>query len=337
MVETYGEKKQGIGINYKGQWGYHPLVVTLAETQEMLYLANRSGNRPSHENSAMYFNSAIKLCKDAGFRKIRLRGDTDFSSTEHLDHWDRQGVTFVLGYDANKTLVGLADLLPESAWTPLSREKARAEKQRAKRPNYKEQIVVENRYKNQILQGESYAEFAYQPVACDRSYRMIAVRKDIKVMRGQQHLFDTEKYFFYITNELTEEVPAREVVRNANQRCNQENTISQGKACGALTAPLDTLESNWAYMVMASLAWTLKVWSGMLVRVKGNPNQRKVREAVRRKVIWMEFSTYLNSLMLIPAQVIRSARQLRLRLLTYRPSVDCLLTLSDHIVMPLRC
>ena len=175
------------------------------------------------------------------------------------------------------------------------------------------------------------------PVACGRTYRMVAVRKDIKVMRGQQHLFDKQKYFFYITNELKEDVPAREVIRNGNQRCDQENTISQGKACGALTAPLDTLESNWAYMVMASLAWTLKLWSGMLVRVQGNPGQRRVRAEVRRKVIRMEFSTYLNSLMLIPAQVIRSARQLKLRLLAYRPSVDCLLTLSDHIAMPLRC
>jgi len=90
-------------------------------------------------------------------------------------------------------------------------------------------------------------------------------------------------------------------------------------------------------MVMASLAWTLKLWSGMLVRVKGNANQRRVRKVIRHEVIRMEFSTYLNTLMLIPAQVIRSSRQLRLRLLAYRPSVDCLLTLSDHIAMPLRC
>jgi hypothetical protein len=337
MVETYGEKKQGLGINHKGQWGYHPLVVTLAETQELLYIANRSGNRPSHENSATYFNSAIQLCQEAGFRKIRLRGDTDFSSTTHLDRWDQAGVTFVLGYDANKTLVGIADLLPKSAWKTLSRQKPKTENERAKRPNYKERIVVANKYENQILQGESYAEFDYQPVACARKYRMVVVRKDIKVMRGQQHLFDKQKYFFYITNEQEQEVPAREVIRNGNQRCDQENTISQGKACGALSAPLDTLESNWAYMVMASLAWTLKLWSGMLIRVKGNPNQRRVRAEVRRKVIRMEFSTYLNSLMLIPAQVIRSARQLKLRLLAYRPSVDCLLTLSDHIAMPLRC
>lgn len=336
MVETYGEKKQGIGINHKGQWGYHPLVVTLAETQEILYLANRSGNRPSHEGSSMYFDSAIELCKEAGFKKIRLRGDTDFSSTAHLDRWDRAGVTFVLGYDANKTLVGMADSLAESAWKTLSRQKPQSENPRAKSPNYKERIVVANGYENQILQGESYAEFDYQPVACGRTYRMVTVRKDIKVMRGQQHLFDKQKYFFYITNESKDEVPARDVIRHGNQRCDQENTISQGKACGALTAPLDTLESNWAYMVMASLSWTLKLWSGMLVRVEGNPGQRRVRAELRRKVIRMEFSTYLNSMMLIPAQVIRSARQLKLRLLAYRPSVDCLLALSDHIAMPLR-
>ncbi len=337
MVETYGEREEGIGINYKGQWGYHPLVVTLAETQELLYLANRSGNRPSHDDSAMYFNSAIELCEKAGFRKIRLRGDTDFSSTEHLDYWNDRGVTFVLGYDANKTLVGIADQLPEKTWKTLSLQKPTADNPRAKRPNFKERIVVANEYENQILQGESYAEFDYQPVACRRSYRMVVVRKDIKVMGGQQHLFDKQRYFFYISNETAQDVPTREVIRNGNKRCDQENTISQLKACGALTAPLDTLESNWAYMAIASLAWTLKLWSGMLVRVKGNPNQRRVREATRRKVIRMEFSTYLNCLMLIPAQVIRCSRQLKLRLLTYRPSVDCLLTLTDHIAMPLRC
>lgn len=54
MVETFGETKQGIGMNYKRQWGYHPLVITLAQTQEVLYLVNRSGNRPSHENSSFF-------------------------------------------------------------------------------------------------------------------------------------------------------------------------------------------------------------------------------------------------------------------------------------------
>ena len=337
MVETNGEKKGGIGINYKGQWGYHPLVVTLAETQEVLYLANRSGNRPSHEHSSFYFDLAINECRKAGFRKIVLRGDTDFSSTEHLDRWDFDGVRFVLGFDAHPKLVKIADGLKKRAWKPLERGKPVAKTQRAKRPNYKEQIVEKNGYENQKLRAESYAEFEYQPSACSKAYRMVVVRKEIDVTSGQHLLFDKEKYFFYISNESADDVPAREVVRGGNQRCNQENTISQLKACHALAAPLNDLDSNWAYMLFASLAWTLKIWSGMMIRVQGNPDQQRKRREARKRVIAMEFATYLNSLMLIPAQIIRTARQRTFRLLSYRPSVDLLFTMHDHISLPLRC
>ena len=337
MVETTGEKKQGIGINHKGQWGYHPLVVTLAETQEVLYLHNRSGNRPSNEDSAFFFDLAIDQCRKAGFRKILLRGDTDFSSSEHLDRWDRDGVKFILGFDANRKLSGIADSLPESAWKPLKREKPKANTSRAKRPNCKEPIVEANGYENQILRAESYAEFDYRPSACERSYRMIVLRKEIDVKSGQQILFDKEKFFFYISNECPEAVSAREVIRGANRRCNQENTISQLKASHALKAPLDNLQSNGAYMLFASLAWTFKIWSGMMIRVQGNPAQRRTRSAARERVISMEFGTFLDSLMQLPAQVIKSARQRTFRLLTYRPSVDLLFMLHDHIRLPLRC
>jgi hypothetical protein len=61
MVETLGERKQGMGMNYKSQWGYHPLAITLANTREVLYLANRSGNRPSHEDAWIYFDLSIDL------------------------------------------------------------------------------------------------------------------------------------------------------------------------------------------------------------------------------------------------------------------------------------
>ena len=49
LVETAGQCKQGMDIAYDGTWGYHPLVLSLAETGEVLWLVNRSGNRPSHE------------------------------------------------------------------------------------------------------------------------------------------------------------------------------------------------------------------------------------------------------------------------------------------------
>ena len=51
LVATDAECKQGIDIAYNGTWGYHPLLISLANTAEPLYLVNRSGNRPSHERA----------------------------------------------------------------------------------------------------------------------------------------------------------------------------------------------------------------------------------------------------------------------------------------------
>jgi len=338
FAETSGEKKQGIGLNYKGQWGYHPLVVSLAETQEVLYLANRSGNRPSHQHASYYLDQAIAQCRQAGFWEIMLRGDTDFSQTEHLDRWQQDNVQFVFGYDATRNLVAKADSIEKTSWEVLRHDKTISDPPRATRANHKENVVVAKGYKNLKLSQESYAEFDYRPTCCSRSYRMIVLRKEIECYRGQLRLFpeDEVRYYFYITNASKDEMPAREVIRNANRRCNQENAISQFKASHCLEAPLDSLMSNWAYMVFASLAWTLKQWSGMLVRVQGNSSQRKKQGVIRRWVLKMEFATYLNSLIMIPAQVIRSARQLRLRLLAYRPTVESLLILHEQIAMPLR-
>ena len=338
MVETNGEKKRGIGLNYKGQWGYHPLIISLAETQEPLYLVNRSGNRPSSENAACFYDLAIKECRNAGFKKILLRGDTDFSQSTHLDAWNDGGVEFIFGYDAAPNLVEMAGLLDENRWKTLQREVRKTDQPRAKRAWHKEEFIIEKEYKNLVLARESYAEFEYSPARAKGTYRMVVVRKEIECSRGQKRLFDDDqvRYFFYITNSSKKDRPAREVIRQANGRCNQENTISQLKACRALSAPLDNLESNWAYMVFASLAWTLKQWSGLLVRVKGPDSHRARQRQIRQRVIRMEFSTYLNSLISIPAQIIRSARQTVFRLLTYRPSVDCLLMLHDHIRHPLR-
>lgn len=338
MVETRGEKKQGIGMNYQGRWGYHPLVVSLAETHEVLYVANRPGNRPSHEHAAFYFDLAIDQCRQAGFRKITLRGDTDFSLTENFDRWDDDGVEFVFGLDAMPNLVEKAERLGESAWTRLRRQKKRPPgRGRAKRSNHKEEFVREKGYKNLKLRGESYAEFDYRPTKCDQSYRVVALRKQIDVDDGQGRLFEEVRYFFYITNAPPSALSARQVIAAANRRCNQENTLSQLKACHALAAPLDGLASNGAYMAIASLAWTLKCWCGLMVRPSGRKDQRAAQQEVRRRVLRMEFATFVNSLVQIPALVIRSARRLTYQLLTYRPSVDALLLIHAQIRRPLRC
>jgi hypothetical protein len=339
MVETSGQRKEGIGMNYKGQWGYHPLVMTLANTREVLYIANRSGNRPSHEHSAFYFDLAIGQCREAGFESVLLRGDTDFSLTENFDRWDEDGVKFVFGYDAKENLVEMAESLENAEWKPLRRRHSPPPKtsKRARRENHKQAFVVEHQYESKHQECEWLAEFDYQPSHCNRSYRMVVVRKEIKVSRGQQWLFDDSKYFFYITNETSATCSTRQVVFHANDRCNQENDISQLHACGALAAPLDNLTSNWAYMVIASLAWSLKCWSGLMIRPQGTAKQKEEHAAVKHRVVRMEFQTYLQTIIQIPSQIIRTSRRLIYRLLSYRESVETLLLIHENASRPLLC
>jgi hypothetical protein len=332
-VTTTGEYKEGIDLSYKGGWCYHTLAVTLANTGEALSIVNRPGNRPSHEGAAEEADRVVQLCGQAGFRKIVLRGDTDFSQTRHLDGWDSDSrIRFYFGYDATPNLKEIADNLPKSAWRPLQRPARYSVKTqpRRRRTNVKEQIVKEREFENLRLVSEDVAEFDYQPTACDKEYRMTVVRKNISVEKGEQVLFPDERYFFYITNER--ECTTDEVVFEANDRCNQENHIAQLKAMRALHAPLDNLESNWAYMLMTALAWNLKAWWALTLPETPGRWQEKHR-AEKQWALKLEFKTFLNAFMLLPCQIIKTGRKLVYRLLSWNPH----LPIFFRLLNVLRC
>jgi Transposase DDE domain group 1 len=315
LVGTTGECKQGMDLAYDGTWGYHPLLVSLANTQEPLFLVNRPASRPSSEGAADYLDRAAALCREAGFRQIIFRGDTDFTQAAHLDRWDGQGIGFVFGIDAQPNLVARAEQLPERAWEPLPRP-ARypvATTPRQRPEKVKQGVVRRKGYTDIRLVGEEVAEFNYRPGPCRQDYLVVVVRKHLVLEKHGQKVGEETRYFFYLTNRWSWGRP--EVVSFANDRGNQENLIEQLKnGVRALRAPVNTLESNGAYMVIASLAWSVKAWLALL----------QPRAADRQALLAMEFKKFLREVVLLPCQLVRAGRRLVYRLLQWGPWVDVL-------------
>jgi hypothetical protein len=347
LIATTGECKAGMDYSYKGVWGYHPLLVSLANTGEVLRLVNRPGNRPSHEGAAAQLDQCIGLCRQAGFQTILLRGDTDFSQLRHVDRWHEQGdVRFVFGLDVTPLQHMVADDLPDDAWKPLERPPKYTvqTKPRGRHTRFKQQIVKERGFKDIRLVDEWVAERNYRPPCCRHTYRLVIVRKNLEVSDPQQprqlRLLEDYRYFLYITNDW-ERTP-EEIVFLANDRCQQENLIAQLKGgVRSLSAPVDNLLSNWAYMLMTSLAWNLKAWLALCL--PADPGRwHEQHLAQKQQLLGCEFRTFVNYFLRVPAQVVKTGRQIIVRLLAWNTWQGVFFRLVDQFVRPtssrpLRC
>ncbi len=267
LVADRRRVQAGHGHRLRRQVGL-PSAVDLAGQHRGAAVPGQPQRQPApHEQADVYLDKAIDLCRRAGFRKILLRGDTDFTQTKHLDRWDDAGdVRFIFGIDATANLKALADDCPAEAYSSWSdRPRYEIKTEPRSNPNVKEQIVRERSSRRSAARGDGrrvrlspgrLQEGATGWSCCGRSWGWT---RDSAAVRGVSLL---------LLHHQRPQTPAEEIVFSANDRCDQENLIAQLKSgVHALTTPVDNLVSNWAYMVMASLAWTLKAWCALLLPV----------------------------------------------------------------------
>jgi len=241
--------------------------------------------------------------------------------TEHLDKWDER-CTFIFGVDAMPNLVKMAKEVDESEWEPLEKKPKYEVKTRTRRKpkNVKQEVVKKREFKNIKTTSEYFVHLTYQPGKCQKTYRLIILRKTLEVTRGEAELFDDVRYFFYITNDWQRSTP--EMIQFYRGRSDHENDIDQLKnGLNALAPTSDTLLSNWALMTIASLAWDLKAWFGLLLPYR----------PLGLAIIRMEFKRFLNTFIRIPCLIIKTGRQIRYKIVGYNAKLKHIIKFSEMI------
>ena len=322
IVPTEGECKQGMDYcAYKKQWGYGPLLISLAQTGEVLYVVNRPASQPSHQGVATWVKRALPHVQQA-FETIWLRGDSDFSLTKEFEGWDQDGVLFIFGYEAYANLIEQAEALPTSEWKKLERPpKYEVQtKPRTQPENVKQEIVEQRGFERIETVYEDVASFPYQPTACKKTYRMIVLRKQLEITQGGEWVRDEIVYFFYITNDWM--APTTELVFFYNERGGQEHLIGTLKnSIPVFHAPTNTLEANGAYMIIAALAWNLKVWYGLLL------DQPERQQQIQR----MGFKQFLERYIHIPCQILHAGHRLIYRIVQFTTDTCSVLQTFEHL------
>ena len=297
---VYGDQKEGTDFTYKGSFGYHPLVISMAGTMECLRLINRSGNEGSAVGSETHLRELFPML-GRRFKQVIVRGDSAFAKQAIFDACEEAGHHFAVVSPQQRNFVSLFEALPGDQWKPYRQRKQTSEpkgKQRKRGPNYRRERALSRNKRNLQLEKQWIAEIAYQPERSEQSYRLIARYQEIEE-HEQGELFTLTRFRFILSN-LPPKVSAEEVMDLTYQRCDQENLIEQlQNGVAALGMPTGGMLSNAAFMTCARLAHNLKPWLAQL--------------ALPRETMRWEWKRFRRSFVYCAARVVFTARQVHVR------------------------
>lgn len=297
---VYGDQKEGTDFTYKGSFGYHPLVISLAGTLECLRLINRSGNTSSADGSESHLRELFPML-GRRFKRVIVRGDSAFAKQAIFDACEEAGHFFAVASPQQQNFASLFEALPGEAWKPY-RQRERGEKRSRRRrkrgPNRRQERARSRNKRDLQLAKQWIAEIPYQPERGGRPYRLIARYQEIEE-HEQGHLFMLTR-FRYVLSNLPASVPAEEVMDMTYQRCDQENLIEQLQSgVAAMRMPTGGMLSNAAFLTCARLAHNLKPWLAQL--------------ALPQETMRWEWKRFRRAFVYCAARVVHTARQVYVR------------------------
>lgn len=297
---VYGDQKQGADFTYKGGFGYHPLVVSLAETQECLRIINRPGNVASAEGAADCVRELAPLLRSR-YERVIVRGDSAFANQSIFDACEDEGMHFAMVSPRQANFDRLADEVPESRWKTFrahERDGIDPRKRRRRQRNVRRQHARRRGKRDLKLERQWIAEIPYQPARSERTYRLIIRRQRIEESL-QGELFELWRYRFVLTN-LPRSTSAEKAVRLTYQRCDQENVIEQlQNGVAAMRMPTGTLLANHAFLICARIAHNMKAWLAAL--------------ALPRETMRWEWKRFRRAFVYLSARVTKTSRQTLIR------------------------
>jgi hypothetical protein len=301
---VYGDQKEGADFSYKGPLAYHPLVISLAETQECLRLINRPGNTPSAENAEKHLDALFPLLLRR-FRQVVVRGDSAFCNQKVFDACDAQGQAFAVVSPTQPNFEALAEALPESAWKPYRGPGERAQRarpstrRRRRRPNLRRRLARQRGKHDLQLERQWIAEIPYRPQRSATTYRLVIRRQRIEE-HHQGELFELWRYRYVLTS-LPRSSSTQDVVDLTYQRCDQENVIEQLQyGIAGMRMPTGSLLANAAFLTCARLAHNLKAWLAQL--------------ALPRETMRWEWKRFRHAFVYVAARILRQSRQIHVRI-----------------------
>jgi hypothetical protein len=327
LKPLYGTRKEGADFSHTGQWSYHPLLVSLADSGDCVAVRNRSGNVRSSEGAAAVLLEVLPRIKHHA-RRVLVRGDSDFDRRDVREACEAKGAYFAFVGREYPNRKEMAEELADAQWREFEPRAARARherqrqsdfRSRQKKPNRRRQRAAERGYKALHLEGQWMAEVRWQPPDADQPYRLVIRRQRIVHYKGQAFVSEEYRYRYVVTN-LPQSWSVQEIIDETYLRCDQENVVEQmGSGIAAWRMPVGEFAGNSAWLEIGRLAWNLGKWIAQL--------------ALPAEVVRWEWKRFRQAFVFVSAQVSKRGRQIWVRLSGSHRFVETLVAAHQRLQM----